>query len=89
MNRLTIKSGWYWSAGIKYGWKKDGVNPQGIGISKEMLQKNKELIVEVDHQEYTLDCERARAFVNKYQSAQTMPGGTIIGIISRDLLEKI
>ena len=89
MEKLIIKKGWYWSAGQKYGWKKDGVDTKGVGIAKDILQNNKEIVVEVDHQEYILDCERARAFVNQYHSAQTMPGGTIIGIVSRDLFEKI
>lgn len=89
MQKVIIKKGWYWSAGTKYGWKKDGVDSQGVSIEKAILQNNKEIIVEVGHIEYLLDCERARAFINKYQSAQTMPGGTVIGIVSRDVFEKI
>lgn len=89
MTKVIIKAGWYWSAGQKYGWKQDGISGQGVGIEKSILQNNKEIIVEVDHKEYKLDCQKAKDFVNKYQAAQTMPGGTIIGIISRDLFEAV
>lgn len=86
--KIIIEKGWYWSAGRKWGWDKDGVGPAGVGISKYLLQNNKTLTVEVEGKDYELDCEKARNFINKYKSAETR-FGTTIGIIARDLLVKI
>lgn len=89
MVTITIKKGFFWSAGTRYGWTKDGFETKGVGIDKRVLQGNKEIKVEISGQEYTLDCDKAREFINKYKASQTMPGGTVIGIVSASILEKI
>lgn len=88
MNKIKIEKGWYYSAGTKFGWVKDGVTRQGVGVSKYLLQNFKELILEIEGKEYILDCERARAFINKYRSSEDHRGNSI-GIVSKDVLEKI
>lgn len=88
LEKIKIDKGFYWSAGTKFGWIKDGVERTGVGIHKYLLQNYKELIVEVEGKEYKVDCEKARNFINKYKSAETRYG-TTIGIISKELLQKI
>jgi len=89
MIRVTIKKGWYWSAGDKFHWVDDGYSKSGVGIEKGILQNNKEIEVEVNHTLYKLDCDKAREFINKYKSAQNMPGGTVLGIITSDLFQQV
>lgn len=88
MTKITIKKGWFWSAGTKYGWTKDGFETKGVGIDKRILQNNKEIEIEISGQTYALDCDKAREFINKYKAGQTMPGGTMIGIVSASILQK-
>ena len=89
MTKITIKKGFFWSAGTKYGWTNDDYQTRGVGIEKSILQNNKKIIVEILGQEYTLDCDKAREFINKYKASQVMSGGTTVGIVSASLLEKI
>lgn len=87
MKKLKIAKSWFYSAGMKYGWQSDGLDVRGVGINKDVLFENESIIVEVDGVEYLLDCKQAIAFINKYKSHYTMPLGTKIGVISKDVLE--
>ncbi len=89
METIVIEKGWFWSAGKKWNWIDDGFAKCGVGIHKSTLQNYSELIVEVEGKKYHLNCQEAKEFINKYKSAMTMPHGSVIGVISRDLLERV
>ena len=51
---IVINKSWFYTAGDKYGWSKDGLDPRGVGIAKPYLVNNKELIIVVDDIKYQL-----------------------------------
>ena len=89
MKEIKISKSWFYSAGDKYGWKKDGLDPRGVGIAKEHLINNKELIVVVDKIKYHLYTTVAIEAIKNYKSKMIMPGGTVVGIVPKSLLEEI
>lgn len=88
MEKLTIKKGWYRSAGIKYGWIHSGYEPEGVGINREALNGDK-LQVNVSGFSYVVDCAEAIAFVKRWKSHYKTDGGTKIGVISKSIMKKI
>lgn len=85
---VTIKKGWYRTAGRTYGWELSGLLPEGVGINRETLYSYDELIITVNGEKYRLDTTEAIEFIRKHGSHETMTGGTRIGIVSRSLLKK-
>ena len=88
MKKLTINKGWYFTAGKRYGWRNDGISEIGIGIARNWITDNKAIIVNVEGQDYHLDCEVARAFINKYKCYEEI-GNVVIGYVSKELLTKL
>ncbi len=88
MKKLIIKKGFYYSCGRNYGWKADGFSEIGVGIAKPWLKDNKAIIVNVDKQDYHLDCEQAIAFINKYKCFEDW-SGVRLGYVSKDLFRKL
>lgn len=84
MEKLTIKNGWFYSAGLMYGWKKDGFDVCGVGIEKKYFAQP-ELELDVLGVSYTLDTVKGREFINKYKSHKKMRG-VHIGVVSKSLL---
>jgi len=88
MKKLIINKSFYYSCGKRYGWKADGISEVGVGIAKPWLKENKAIIVNVDKEDYHLDCEAALAFINKYKCYEDL-NGTRVGYVSKDLLKKV
>lgn len=88
MKKLTIEKSFYYTAGKRYGWKADGISEVGVGIAKPWLTENKAIIVNVDKQDYHLDCEQALEFIKKYKCYEDI-GGVRVGYVSKDLLKKV
>ena len=90
VKKITIKKGWYRFAGLptQYGWISSGYEPEGVGINRDALFENEELIVSVNGNDYKVNCKEAIDFIRRFKSHTTMPGGTKIGIISRSIMEK-
>lgn len=86
---IKIQKGWFRTAGQMYGWALHGYDILGIGITKDALFGTEELVVEVNGKRYAVDCKEAIEFVRKYHSRQVMPGGTVLGVISRSLLKPL
>lgn len=86
---IKIKKSWFYSAGTKWGWGSDGLDKRGVGINKDALVNNDRLIVEVDRVKYSLDCKQAVEFIRQYKSFYDTPGGTRIGVVSKELLEEL
>jgi len=89
MKEVIINKGWYLTAGWKYGWGKKGLDPKGVGIAKEYLINNQELVVVVDGIRYHLYTTAAIQAIKDYNSKMRMAGGTIIGVVPKSLLEEI
>ncbi len=87
MEKLTIEKGWYWSAGKRFDWKKDGIPDCGVGIARPLLKENKEMLVNVDGEDYHLDCVEAVTFINKYKCFENI-AGVWIGYVPKTLLKK-
>lgn len=88
MQEIKIAKSFFYSAGDKYNWTKDGLDKRGVGISMEALRGNKELIVEVDNIKYFLVCKQAIAFIRKYGSWMEA-GQRQLGIVSKSILEEV
>jgi hypothetical protein len=89
VNKVEIKKGWYYTAGRKFGWLNDGLDMAGVGINQSFLKDCDELHISVAGAIYRVSCEQVREFVRKYKSAERMPGGSLIGIVSKSILEEI
>lgn len=88
MKKLIINKSFYYSCGKRWGWKADGVSEVGVGIAKPWLKENKTIIVNVDKEDYLLDCEKALEFIAKYRCFEDI-GGARVGYVSKDLLRKV
>lgn len=86
---VEIRKGWYFTAGKKWGWEEDGLDCFGVGINQSFLDGCDRLRLKVEGNEYEIGVAELKAFVNKYKSFYKMPGGSIIGVVSRGILEKI
>ena len=89
LKTIKIKKYWFVSAGMKYGWVKDGLESKGVGILYSDIKNNKFLKIEIVGEEYLLDCGQAIQFIEKYKSIFIAGGSTEVGVISRSLLRQI
>ena len=66
----------YWSAGERYGWKKDGMKATGVGIASSLLRGEGVLNVLLDKPagKYVIDKKDARDVVTKYKSFDSRQG---------------
>ena len=88
---ITIKDGWYWSAGRTYGWL-DEFSPEAVGLNRDLFNSEK-IIVTVKGKKggafkYEIDSQKGLEFIKKY-SAHTLIQGVKIGFIPRELMTKI
>ncbi len=88
MKRLTIKKSFYYTAGKRYDWEKDGFSMIGVGIAKPWLVENKAILVNVDGHDYEVNCEEAIEFIRKYKAYEDIKD-IRVGYISRDLMNKV
>jgi len=88
MSVIEIKKSWFFSAGKKYGWDKDGLEIKGIGVSMDNLRKNSHIILKIDGEQYYLLSVDALKFIETYNSIFDAKG-VELGIISKDVLQKI
>lgn len=90
MYNLKIENGFWWGAGSEkvYNWEKDGYHIYGVGVAKDILQRNNTIKLEIENKSYLLDCKVAREFINKYGSKKKIKG-TWIGAVSKSLLTPI
>jgi len=84
MKKLKIRSGWFWGAGSKYDWTKDGYHINGIGVARKYFDEPV-MEITVDGMAYTCDMKEALIFVRKYKSVMQMKS-IKLGVISRSLL---
>jgi hypothetical protein len=77
----------FWGAGTTFAWKAGGHDQVGVGLNKQDLLSNEELMVEVRGRTYKVNCARAIEFIRKYKSFQDKRGGVRIGIISMSIME--
>jgi len=87
--KIRIEKSWYYTAGTKYGWERDGLDVNGVGVSIEALHNNDELTLEINKKDYLLRSIEAIRFIKRYRSSYRMPGGTVIGIVSKSILEEL
>lgn len=81
------KKGWYWSVGDRY-WKGSGNERTGLGIESSLLKNNSFLEIYVGQKKYSLDCQLAVDFINKYHSYEDLKG-VRLGYVPKNLLEVI
>lgn len=93
MKTLEIKKSWFYTAGRKWGWEGQGFDTRGIGINKDILfscaKSNEGLKIRVDGKEYLVDPQAAIDFIKARKSFYKMPGGTMIGVVSKSLCTPI
>lgn len=87
IKKITIKNGWYWSAGRKYGWTAMYA-PEGVGLNRELFDDSDKIHVKVKDQVYELDTQIGLDFI-KSRKAHDKIGGNKIGYIPRELMTKI
>ena len=87
MKRLKIKKSFYYTCGKRWGWMHDGYDIVGLGIARKWFD-NKAIVVNIDGQDYHLDCEKALEFVKKYKCFENIKG-TKVGYIPKNLLVKL
>lgn len=85
MERVTIKKGFYWSAGHKYKWT-GKYDANGFGIAMDILRNSSEIEVVVSGKFYTLDCQQAICFIKTYKSVEKYQGKNV-GILTKTLLK--
>ncbi len=66
----------------------DGFLEVGLGIEKHWLMRGDNLIVNVDKQDYLLDCKEAVNFIKKYRAFEDR-GTARLGYVSKSLFKKI
>lgn len=88
MKKVTIRKGWYWSAGHKYGWtKKEGKLAQAVGVDMALLKTNEKVVVRVmpKGETFIINCAEAIDFIRQYQSYKWIKE-KCIGIVSKSIL---
>ena len=85
MKKLIINNSFYYSAGDKW-WPNTKHGRVGLGIEKKWLMDNN-LLVNVDGQDYDLDCQKARDFIKEHKSFEERKGAKI-GYIPKSLLNE-
>jgi hypothetical protein len=90
MKKVTIKKGWFFSAGYIYHWHKvdRNIHPHAVGIDMAIIKSNDVIQVVVKDKQYTLNCADALAFIRKWQSYKWIKE-KCIGIVSQSLLQEI
>lgn len=83
---ITIKKGWYWSAGTTYGWTGE-YSPEGVGLNRDLFESD-QIIVKIKGERYQLDSKKGLEFIRRYK-AHKMLGTTKVGFIPRELMTKI
>ena len=86
IKEITIKKGWYYSAGRTYGWTGEH-EPEGVGLNRDLFDADT-IIVTVKGQKYKLDAKKGLEFIKRYK-AHTTIGNNKIGFIPRTFMEKI
>lgn len=86
---IEITKGWYFTAGRKFGWISDGLDVCGVGINSSYIENADKLMIRVQGKLYTVTSDEVRAFIQKYNSFIRMPGGSLIGVISKSILEEV
>ena len=89
MKFIRINKNWFFSAGAKYGWVKDNFDIKGVGIRMSDIKTNKTIRIEINGEEYLMDCEEAVKFIEKYQSIFVAGGSTEIGVVSKSFLRQL
>lgn len=84
--KFISKKGWYWKAGLIYGWIEHGFNPTGIGIQRKYFNEP-ELEVVVGGISYIVNSIEAIEFVRRFNSRESHDG-IKIGIISKSLFRE-
>ena len=83
---ITIKKGWYWSAGTTYGWTGE-YSPEGVGLNRDLFDSDK-IIVTVKGQKYELDSKKGLEFIQRYRAHKVI-GTTKVGFIPREFMTKL
>lgn len=94
MIKVDIKKSWFYTAGRKWGWEGvGGFDTRGVGINKDILfsaaKKDEVIWLTVDKVDYLLNPNEAIAFIKARKSFYKMPGGTMIGVISKTLCKPV
>lgn len=88
MQKLEIKKSFYYSAGDKFNWSKDGYDRRGVGVERNLINNNEKLELVIDKVSYILDCLEAKKFINQYRSFYPAGYGKYIGVVSKTLLKE-
>ena len=59
-----------------------------VGVNYHDIYANESIVLEVNKEEYLLNCKEAIEFINQYKSVLSI-GRTKVGIISKSILRKI
>ncbi len=83
---ITIKEGWYWSAGDHY-WNCEENSREGVGLNRDLFNSEK-IIVTVKGEKYELNSEQGLNFIRSHKAFKTI-GTTKVGFVPRTLLKKL
>lgn len=86
LKKLTIRNGWYWSAGKKFGWSDNYAVP-GVGIARSWFDED-DFLVGIGESTYKVNSQEAIDFIRKHKSHERK-GKINIGYISQDLMHKV
>jgi nitroimidazol reductase NimA-like FMN-containing flavoprotein (pyridoxamine 5'-phosphate oxidase superfamily) len=89
MKYIKITKNWFFSAGAKYGWVKDNFDIKGVGIRMSDIKTNKNIRIEINGEDYVMDCEESLKFIDTYKSVFITGSSTEIGVVSKSLLRQL
>ena len=88
MKIINISKSWFYTAGKKFDWLKDGFDIKGVGIALSILKENASLEIRIDNERFLAETEPILKMVEKYNAYFTA-GQTRLAIISKSWLRKI
>jgi hypothetical protein len=88
---ITIKDGWYWSAGHTYGWTSE-YHPEGVGLNRDLFDSDTIIVTVLNKSgngtKYELDSKKGLEFIRSHHAFKTI--GTVkVGFIPRELMKEI
>lgn len=89
---VTIKNGWYWSAGTQY-WDCVSNSREGVGLNRELFDGSDTIIVKMKGKSggtmtYELDTATGLEFIREHKSFKTI-GTAKVGFVPRSLMREV
>jgi hypothetical protein len=88
---ITIKEGWYWSAGDTY-WDCMTDSREGVGLNRDLFDSEKIIVTVMSKSgkgmKYELDSKVGLEWIRSHRSFKTI-GTTKVGFVPRTLMKEI